>query len=69
MIIFDPKDSQYYKKTIIVEVSENEAKMPVSDNILEELKYELKMAKQRQINTFELWDPDMIPTTKQRKDF
>ena len=52
-----------------MEVNENETKMPVSDNILEELKYELKMAKQREINTFELWEADLTPVTKQRKEF
>ena len=67
--IFDPVDSQYYKKTIIVEVNEHETKMPVSDSILDELKHELRLAKKREINTFEMWDADMTPVTKHRKEF
>lgn len=69
IIIYDPVEKLYFKKTIVIEVNPNEEKMVVSDNMLDELKLELRMAKQMEVNCFDVWEPDQVPLSRERLDF
>ena len=43
--------------------------MIVSDAMLQELKMELRLARQQEINAFEQWEPDVDPLSKELQDF
>ena len=66
IIIYDPIEKLYFKKTIVIEVNPNEEKMVVSDHMLDELKLELRMEKQKEVNSFDAWEPDQVPLSRER---
>lgn len=53
----------------MIEVNPNEDNMIVSDAMLQELKMELRLARQQEINAFEQWEPDVDPLSKELQDF
>jgi len=59
IIIYDPLENLYYKKTIVVEISRNPEKKIELENMLDELKSELKRNVTKSVNVFLQWQSDI----------
>ena len=61
IIIYDPVENLYYKKTIVIEMSQNPETKIKQENMLEELKSELEQDRMKSASCFGSWQGDRTP--------
>ena len=59
IIIYDPIENLYYKKTIVVELNQASDKKIILDNMVEELQSEMKRKFRKSTNVFRTWQGDI----------
>ena len=59
IIIYDPIEKLYYKKSIVVEIGKNSDKKIELENMLDELKSELVKKGSKTVNVFQQWHNDV----------